>query len=243
MTRTAAAARTRPGARAPFRRTALVAGVLYLLTFVSSIPAVALIAPVLNDPGYVIGAGSDGQVLAGCLLDIVNALACIGTAVALFPVVKRQHEGLALGFVTSRMLEAAVILIGVVCLLAIVTLRQTVAHASGADHASLVSASAALVAARNWTFLLGPSLMPAFNALLLGSLLFWSGLVPRIIPLVGLIGAPLLLAADLARYFGVVDSVSVVVGLATLPIFLWELAVGLWLAIKGFRPSPLLARP
>jgi hypothetical protein len=217
--------------------------VLYLLTFVSSIPAVALIAPVLNDRGYVIGAGSDGQVLAGCLLDLVNALACIGTAVALFPVVKRQHEGLALGFVTSRMLEAAVILIGVVCLLAIVTLRQTAGHAAGADQASLVNVSAALVAGRNWTFLLGPSLMPAFNALLLGSLLFWSGLVPRIIPLVGLVGAPLLLAADLARYFGLIDGTSVLVVIGTLPIFLWELAVGLWLAFKGFRPSPLLARP
>lgn len=241
MSRTAA--RTRQGYRAPFRRTALVAGVLYLLTFASSIPAVALIAPVLNDPRYVVGAGSDGQVLAGCLLDVVNALACIGTAVALFPVVRRQNESLALGFVTARMLEAAVILIGVVCLLAIVTLRQTDGHAAGAGRASLLAAGAALVAIRNWTFLLGPSLMPAFNALLLGSLLFRSGLVPRIIPLVGLIGAPLLLAADLARYFGAIDPVSVLAGIGTLPIFLWELAVGLWLAVKGFRPSPILARP
>lgn len=227
----------------PFRRNALVAGVLYLLTFASSIPAVALIAPVLTDPRYILGAGSDPQVLVGCLLDVVNALACIGTAVALFPVGRRQNESLALGFVTSRMVEAAVILIGVVCLLAVVTLRQDQAHAAGADAASLVSVGGALVAVRNWTFLLGPSLMPAFNALLLGSLLYRSGLVPRIIPLVGLVGAPLLLAADLARYFGWIDQVSVLAGVATLPIFLWELAVGLWLTFKGFRPSPILLRP
>lgn len=227
----------------PFRRNALVAGVLYLLTFASSIPAVALIAPVLTDPRYILGAGSDPQVLVGCLLDVVNALACIGTAVALFPVGRRQNESLALGFVTSRMVEAAVILIGVVCLLAVVTLRQDQAHAAGADAASLASVGGALVAVRNWTFLLGPSLMPAFNALLLGSLLYRSGLVPRIIPLVGLVGAPLLLAADLARYFGWIDQVSVLAGVATLPIFLWELAVGLWLTFKGFRPSPILLRP
>ena len=215
------------------RRTALVAGILYLITFASSIPAVFLLGPVLNDPNYVVSVGSDRQVQLGAVLDLVNAIACIGTAVALFSVVKRQHEGLALGFVTTRMFEAAVIVIGVVSLLAVVTLRNPAATA--AETTSLVTVGEGLVAVRNWTFLLGPSLMPGFNALLLGTLMYQSRLVPRVIPILGLIGAPLLIASTVATVFGFNDMTSVWTGIATVPIFLWELGLGLWLTFKGFR--------
>jgi hypothetical protein len=222
------------------RRTALVAGLLYLLTFISSIPAVFLLDPVLKDPEYIVSAGADSQVLFGASLDLVNALACIGTAVALFSVLKRQHEGFALGFVTSRMFEAAVIVIGVVSVVAVVTLRQ--AGTAGADAASLVAVGRALVAVRDATFLLGPSLIPGLNALLLGSLMYRSRLVPRVIPAMGLIGAPLLISSAIGTLFGINDPVSVWSGIATLPIFLWELALGLWMTFKGFNPSaPILA--
>ena len=218
----------------PSRRTALIAGLLYLVTFASAIPAVFLLDPVLHDPAYVVGPGADGRVTLGALLDLVNALACIGTAVALFSVVKREHEGLALAFVTSRLVEAAVILIGVVCLLAVVTLRRDPA---GADPATLVAVSHGLVAVRDWTFLLGPSLMPALNALALGTLLYRSGLVPRLLPTLGLVGAPLLIASTVGTLFGVNDGGSAWTGIATLPIFLWELGLGLWLTFRGFRPQ------
>jgi hypothetical protein len=222
------------------RRTALVAGVFYLITFISSIPAVFLLDPVLSNPNYIVSAGADTRVIGGAFLDLVNALACIGTAVALFSVVKRQHEGLALGFVTTRMFEAAVIVIGVVSLLTVVTLRQ--AGASGAEAVSLVTAGRSLVAIRDWTFLLGPSLMPGLNALLLGTLMYQSRLVPRVIPTLGLIGGPLLIASTIGTLFGINESVSVWTAVATLPIFLWELSLGLWMAVKGFNPSaPLLA--
>src|SRR3954462_172672 len=145
----------------PLRKTALVAGVCYLITFVASIPAVFLLDPVLNDPDYIVGPGADTQVLVGGLLDLVNALACIGTAVALFPVVRRQNEAVALGFVTSRVYEAAVIMIGVVSLLAVVTLRRD--GAEGADADTLVTVGRGLVAVRDWTFLLGPGLAPGLN--------------------------------------------------------------------------------
>ena len=221
------------------RRTALVAGIFYLITFASSIPAVFLLDPVLNDPNYVVGAGADTQVTLGALLDTVNALACIGTAVALYSIVKRQHEGFALGFVTTRMFEAAVIMIGVVSLLAVVTLRQ---EPAGADEGALVAVSQGLVAVRDWTFLLGPGLMPAFNAILLGRLLYRSRLVPRPIPLLGLIGAPLLISSAIGMMFGINDTTTVWAAVATLPIALWELALGLWMAIKGFSPdAPILS--
>ena len=222
------------------RRTALVAGILYLITFISSIPAALLLDPVLSDPNYIIGAGADGQIRFAAALDMVNALACIGTAVALFFVVSRQHEGFALGFVTTRLFEAAIIVVGVVSVLGVVTLRQD--GATGTDAASLVAVGRGLVAVRDWTFLLGPSLMPAFNAILLGYLLYRSRLVPRLIPAMGLIGAPLLLSSTIGTLLGFNEQVSVWTGIATLPIFLWELAVGLWMIFKGFNPSaPILA--
>jgi len=222
------------------RRTALVAGVFYLITFLAGIPSVFLLDPVLSNPDYIISAGPDTQVLFGNLLDVVNALACIGTAVALYSIVKRQHEGFALGFVTTRIIEAAVILIGTVSLLAVVTLRQD--GAGGGDAETLVVIGQALVAVRNWTFLLGPSLMPAFNALLLGYLLYRSGLVPRLIPATGLIGAPLVATFAVGLLLGVTERGSVWEAIAVAPIFFWELSLGLWMTFKGFKPdAPILA--
>jgi len=217
------------------RKTALVAGALYLITFATSIPARVLFGPV-KDPNYILGPGTaDTQVLFAGFLDVMLALACIGTAVALYPVVKRQNEGVALGFVGSRTLEAAIIVTGVIALLSVVTLRQA---GAGAD--ALV-AGQALVAVYNWAFLFGPGFMACVNALLLGSLLYRSGLVPRIIPLVGLTGAPLLFASDLAVMFGLWEQVSLPAGIATVPIALWEVSLGVYLVVKGFKPSPITA--
>lgn len=216
----------------PTRRVAFIAGVLYLLTFVSSIPAVFLLEPVLSNPQFILGGGGDTQVLWGTLLDLVNAFACIGTAVALYSVVKRQSEGLALGFVTSRLMEGAIIAIGVVSLLAIVTMQQD--GAGVGDPSAAVIVGQGLVAVRDWTFLLGPGLMPAFNAFLLGTLMYQSRLVPRTIPLLGLIGAPLLISSTLGTMFGINQTISLWSTVATAPIFIWELSLGLWMTFKGF---------
>ena len=226
----------------PTRSHARAAGIFYLLTFVSSIPALLLLSPVLNDASYVTGAGSDTRVLWGCLLDSVNALTAVGSAVAVYAVVKRQNGSMALGFVTSRLVEAAVVMIGVVSLLAVVTMRQDF---TGGDATSLTVTANALVELRNWTFLFGPGLMPVFNAVLFGTLLYRSRLVPRIIPTVGLIGAPLLFAAFVACLFGAIEQVSATAFFLTLPIAAWELTVGLWMTFKGFdrtAVSALMAR-
>ena len=239
MTTTAPAPAARRAPADSTRKTSFVAGMLYLITFAASIPAVALLSPVLNNPDYIISAGADTRVLWGCLLDVVNALAAIGTAVTLFPVVRRQNEGLALGFVTTRLLEAAVVMIGVVSLLAIVTLRQDVAAGAGTDTASLVNTGHSLVAVRDWTLLLGPGLMPALNALLLGSLMYRSRLVPRIIPTIGLVGAPLLLASVIATFFGVFGQFSTAALFLALPVAAWEFSLGAWMLVKGFKPAPI----
>jgi hypothetical protein len=194
---------------------------------------------VLNNPKYIISAGADLQVTFGISLDLVNALAAIGTAVALFWVVKRQNESFALGFVITRLIECTTIIIGVVCILAVVTLRQTVGV--GTDSAALVAVGQGLVAVRGWTFTLGPSLMPPLNALLLGTLMYRSRLVPRFISVAGLIGFPLQLSAAILTIFGI--NYTIWQGIAVAPIFYWELALGLWMAIKGFNKSaPLMVK-
>ena len=222
------------------RKTALVAGVFYLVTFIS-IPTFALYGPVKNHSDWILGSGGHTAVLVGGLLEVIVALAGIGTAVTLYPVVKRQNEGAALGFVAARVLEAGMIFTGVVSLLSLVTLRQDLGGAAGADTAALVTTAASHVAVYNWAFLLGQSLMPGINALLLGSLLYQSRLVPRAIPVLGLIGAPLLIAAVIATLLdGGVPPPSVAV-LAALPVAAWELSLGVWLVVKGFKPSPITA--
>jgi hypothetical protein len=230
-------ARTSATTRVPMdslRKTALVAGILYLTTFVS-IPILSLYAPMLNDPNWAAGPGPDTPILIGGVLEVIVALAGIGTAIALYPVVKRQNGAVALGFVGTRVLEAAALFAGVVALLSVVTLRQ-----SGAGTDAIVTGQA-LVAQYGWSFLLGGSLMPAINALLLGSLLYRSGLVPRILPLLGLIGAPLLLASDFAVLFGLWDRISLQSGIAAIPIAIWEFSLGVYLIVRGFKPSPITA--
>ena len=215
------------------RKTALVAGVLYLLTFVS-IPTLFLYSSV-RGANYIVGPGPDTRVFIGVVLEMIVALAGIGTAVALYPVVKRQNEGVALGFVGVRTLEAATIFAGVVTLLSVVALRQ-----AGAGAGALATGQA-LVGLHDWIFTLGQSLFPAVNALLLGSLLYQSRLVPRALPLLGFIGAPLLLASTLATLFGANEYGSALSGLLALPIALWEFSLGVYLVVKGFKPSPTTA--
>ena len=216
------------------RRTAVVAGVLYLVTHVTSIGGLALYGPVLSKSGYIVGSVTDTRVLLGAFLEVILALAIVGTAVALYPVVKRQNEGVALGYMGLRTLEAGIIAIGVVPLLAVVTLRQ---HLTGTAGTDVVSLGNALVAFHNWTFLLGPSYVCGTNTVLIAYLMYRSGLVPRFIPVLGLIGGPLVFASGAAQMFGLYEQVSVWAAIAALPIFAWEVSLALYLILKGFRPS------
>jgi len=238
MTTTAQpAAVPRSSAPDPGRNNVRAAGIFYLLTFASSIPALLLLAPILDDPGYILGPGHDTQVLWACLLDVVNAVTAIGTAVAVYPVVKHVNESLALGFVMSRMTEAAVVVTGVVALLTVVVLRQEIGGPGAADPEALTATGQALVIARDWTFLFGPGFMASVNAVLFGTLLYRSRLVPRIIPTMGLVGAPLLLAANLLTFFGHNTQTGGWTMLVTLPVAAWELSIGFYMTFKGFKQS------
>jgi hypothetical protein len=211
------------------RRTATVAGALFLVTHVTSVAALALYGAIRTHSDYVVGAGPDTPALLGAFLEVVLALAVVGTAVTLFPVVKRYNESLALGYVGLRTLEAGIIAVGVVPLLAVVTLRQD--RTTGA-----VAVARALVALHDWTFLVGPSLVLGTNTVLLATVLYRSGLVPRFIPVLGLVGGPLVFAAGTAQLFGLFAQVSVWAAVTAVPVFAWEICLAVYLIVKGFRP-------
>jgi hypothetical protein len=176
----------------------------------------------------------------GALLELLLIIANIGTAVVLYPVVKRVNEILALGFVTARVIESVFIAVGILSVLSMVTLRQEAA--AGADAGSLLAVGQSLVALHYWTFLLGPGFVVGVgNGLILGYLFYRSGLVPRRMAMLGLIGGPLIVLSGIAVFFDVIEQGSAAQGIATIPEFLWELSLGIYLTVKGFKRAPILA--
>jgi hypothetical protein len=223
----------------PPRKLALIAGVLFILTFVSAIAGALLYNPVLDDADYIVGAGADTRVALGAVCELILIIANIGTALALYPILKRQNEGLALGYVAARIVECAFILIGILCVLAIVTLRRDPA---GADADSLTAIGQSLVAIKDWTFVLGPGFVVGVgNGLILGYLMYRSGLVPRRMAMLGLIGGPLVCASGIAVVLDLIEKGSAAQGIATIPEILWEASLGIYLTFKGFKTSsPIL---
>jgi Domain of unknown function (DUF4386) len=216
-------------------------GVLFLITFVTSIAALALYETVLRHPvSYIAGGGHDTQVLFGGLLELLLIIANIGTAVVIFPIVRRQNEELSLGYVTARVFECAFILVGILCMLGIITLRQQVAGAAEGTVAYT------LAAIKDWTFLLGPGWVVGWgNGLILGYLMYSSGLVPRRATWLGLVGGPLIIVSGTAVMFTgnhPSSALHSLQGIMSAPEILWELFLGIYCTIWGFRrDAPILA--
>ena len=215
-------------------------GVLYLITFATSIPALILYQPVLDDPvGYIAGAGHDKRILLGAFLELLLIIANIGTAVVIVPIMRRRFEDLSIGYVTARLFECTFILVGILAVLGIITLRN---EAAGANEGTIAYTLAAI---KDWTFLLGPGWVVGWgNGLILGYLMYRSGLVPPRAAWLGLIGGPLIIASGTAILLGgnqPSDTLRALQGILTIPEFLWELFLGLYCTFKGFRPlSPIL---
>jgi len=219
------------------QRTARIFGVLFLITFLTSIPALGLYQPVLDDPaGYIAGGGKDTQIYLGVLLELLLIIANVGTAVVLYPIVRRQNEILSIGYVTARIMECVFIAAGILFVLGIVSLRSDSPDAS----ATAVS----LAALKDWTFLLGPGFIVGWgNGLILGYLMYSSRLVPRGMTWLGLIGGPVLILSGILVLFDVINQGGTVQGLATILEFLWELSLGIYCTVKGFQSDAPILQP
>ncbi|MEU3468762.1 DUF4386 domain-containing protein [Streptomyces sp. NPDC006687] len=209
------------------RRTAVTAGVLFLVTEVAAIAGAVLYRPLLGGAG----AGADGRAVLGALCELVLVAAVAGTGVTLFPVVRRWGQTAALGYLCARVMEAVLILLGIVAVLALVTLRREPGGPGAA------AADTALVAVHDWTFLLGPNLALGLNTALLAGLMYRSRLVPRPIAVLGLAGGPLICASAVAVMSGLYAQLSLPGSLAALPVFAWEVSLAVWLVARGFRPA------
>ncbi len=215
------------------RKMSLFAGIFYLITFVS-IPTVALYGSI-HQPGYITGTDSDTPAIIGGILEIIVALAGISTSVVLYPILRKQHQAAALGLVAVRILESGTIFVGVAFLLSIVTLHQAEAGANA------LATSSALVVLYDRIFLLGQSFMPAICDLLLGYMLYKSRLVPKGLAMIGMVGALPLIAGYVAIMFGVIERNSPMAGLSAVLVALFEFSLGIYLVVKGFKPSAITA--
>ncbi len=218
------------------RKTALVVGVLFILTFITSIAGELAYGPVLTNHTYITGAGADTRVFLGAFFELFLIVTNIGCAVVLFPLFKRQNEAIALGYVAIRLVECIFILVGILSVLAVVTLRQS---ATGAEAGSLITVGKALIVIKNWAWLLGPGFMDGIGTgLMLGWLMYRSGLAPMRVALLGVIGGPLLAVSGAVVLFGVIKAGSPWQSIATIPEVIWEGYLALWLTFKGFsRPA------
>jgi hypothetical protein len=217
------------------QRNARIFGVLFIITFITSIGALALFQSVLDDPaGYIAGGGKDNQIYLGAFLELLLIIANVGTAVVLYPIARRQDELLAIGYVAARIIECVFLAAGIIFVLGVVTLRQ--------DSSDAADLAVSLAALKDWTFLFGPGLIVPFgNGLILGYLMYSSGLVPRRMAWLGLIGGPLLLIGNIGVLFDWWDATGAV-NILVIPEFLWELSLGIYAAVWGFRrDSPILS--
>ena len=221
------------------QRNARIFGVLFLITFITSIPALALYQPVLDDPAaYIAGGGEDSQILyLGVLLELLLIIANVGTAVVVYPILRRQNEILSIGYVTARLVECTFIAAGIIFVLGIVSLRQDSPDAS--------ALAVSLAALKDWTFLLGPGFIVGWgNGLILGYLMYSSRLVPRGMAWLGLVGGPLIILTGIGTLFSAWDAGTTVPAITVIPEFLWELSLGIYCTVKGFkRDAPILSQP
>jgi hypothetical protein len=218
------------------QRNARIFGVLFIITFLTSIPAVLLFQPVLDDPaGYIAGDGNDTQIYLGAFLEFLLILANVGTAVVLYPIARRQNRTLAIGYVAARIIECVFLAAGIMFVLGVVSLRQ--------DSPDAADLAVSLAALKDWSFLFGPGLVVPFgNGLILAYLMYRSGLVPRRMTWLGLVGGPLLLIGNLGVLFDVWEPDSAVT-ILVIPEFFWELSLGVYAAVWGFRrDAPILQR-
>ena len=209
-------------------------------TFITAIGAVALYDPVLNDADYILGAGDDGRIQLGALLEFLLMIGNVGTAVVMFPILRRYSETLSLSYVGSRIVESTIIGVGAISLLSILTLRDDLAASIGGDAGSLDIAGQTLVAIHDWTFLLGPGFCVGVNGILLGWLMYRTGLMPQRLALLGVVGGPLIFLSSIAVLFGAYEQDGAHI-FFSIPEAAFEASFAIYLIVKGFRPSPVLS--
>lgn len=225
----------------PTRRAATIVGWLFVVTYITSIAAKVGFYPPLFDGNYVTGPGQDTRVLWGAFAESILIIANIGTATAMYTVIKRRYPNLALSFVAARIMESVFIGVGILCVLTVVTLRQD--YAGSDSPTGLAAVGDGFLAMQQWTFNLGPAFVVGVgNGLILGFIMYRTGLVPRRLAMFGLVGGTFIVATASAAVLGLIEPGGAVQQLSAAPEFIWELGLGIYLIVKGFK-TPNLNTP
>ena len=220
------------------RDIAIMVGVLYILAAVTAIIGFALYQPILNDPDYIIKDSANvTQVIWGAFNELILAFSVIGISVMMFPIVNKENESLAIGYVCFRLLEAILIVLGIISLLSVVTLSQEFGITEAPNTSSYLTAGKLLVILHNWTFLFGPNLALGLSTLIMSYFLYDSKLVPRFISVLGLVGGSLIFSCALLVMFGVFLQDSTWGAILGIPVFAYEMSLAVWLIVKGFKSS------
>lgn len=222
------------------KKSARVVGVFFILAAVSAIVGLLLYDPILNNPDYLTtGAEHSNQVLLGVVMELILVISAIGTAVTMFPYLKRYNETIALWHVSFRFFEAVIIAIGIISVLSLLTLSQEFIAAASPNSESFHASGTVLKAIHDWTFLLGPNFMLGINTVMYSYIFYKSKLVPRFIPIIGMTGAVLVFSCSILVMFDVIEQVSVWGGILALPVALNEMTLAVWLIIKGFNDTSI----
>jgi Domain of unknown function (DUF4386) len=226
------------------RNIAIVVGILFLLTEVTSITGLILYDPILHDPDYIIkGASNEARVIWGAFFEVLLVFTQIGTAITLFPILRKHHESMAVGTVCFRLLEATIVIIGIMSLLAIVTLNHSFLKEVNPDTSSYLMAGQLLLDIHNWTFLYGPNLILGPSTFMTSYVLYKAKLVPRFVTTLGLIGGPLISVNAVLVMFGVYSQLSIGGMLLAIPVFGYEVSLAIRLLVKGFNSAPVVQPP
>ncbi len=218
---------------------AVATGICFIVAAITSIVGKLLYAPVLLNTDYLtIGATEASQVVLGAVFELILAVTAIGTGIFMYPFLRRFNESLGLGYVFFRALEVVFILIGLVSVLALVTLSKSYTASPTPDIAHFGPVGTILKSIHDWSFILGPNFMLGINTFIYSYLFFVSGLLPKPIAILGLTSSVLIFTVSLLELFGAVQQVSVVGFLLAFPIFINEMMVAVWLIRKGFNLSP-----
>lgn len=220
------------------RKNEIIVGVLFILAAVTAIIGLALYQPILNDADYIVKASAnETQVIWGAFCELILAFSVIGIAVMMYPILNKENESIAIGYVCFRLLEATIIILGIIILLSVVTLNQEFAKAVNPNVISFLTAGQLLITIHNWTFLFGPNLALGPGTLMMSYILYNSKLVPRFIYILGLIGGPLIFLCAVLVMFGVFLQISIWGLLLAIPVFAYEMTLAIWLIVKGFNSS------
>lgn len=218
------------------RRNGILIGIFYIVAAVSAVVAVLCYDPVLNDNWYLaVINGKKTELLVGVLNDLFLVMAAVGTAIMLFPYLRRWNEHLALGYLCFRFMEAVFIAIGAVSILGLLQLSIHYEASGIHNQENLSDIGYLLQGLHRWTSMLGPNFMLGVNTILYSYLLFRTRLVPRPLAMFGMVTAVLVFTAGLLEMFGALEPYSAAKGFLALPVGVYEMSLAAFLIVKGFN--------